>query len=103
MKSDMLEFALMLARAAEAEIMPRFKKCAVSWKPDGSEVTEADRRAEEVMRDLISKHSPATAVHEAIRRSLFGCSIRLTALPRLHWGSRFSALLSGTWRMVNRK
>jgi histidinol-phosphatase len=62
MKSDMLEFALMLARAAEAEIMPRFKKCAVSWKPDGSEVTEADRRAEEVMRDLISKHSPETAV-----------------------------------------
>jgi histidinol-phosphatase len=62
MKSDILEFALMLARAAEAEIMPRFKKCAVNWKPDGSEVTEADRRAEEVMRDLISKHSPATAV-----------------------------------------
>ena len=62
MKSDVLEFALMLARAAEAEIMPRFKKCAVNWKPDGSEVTEADRRAEEVMRDLISKHSPATAV-----------------------------------------
>src|SRR5262249_42425428 len=62
MKSDMLEFALMLARSADAEIMPRFKKCAVNWKPDGSEVTEADRRAEEVMRDLISKHSPATAV-----------------------------------------
>src|SRR5262249_51684329 len=62
MKSDVLEFALMLARAADAEIMPRFKKCAVNWKPDGSEVTEADRRAEEVMRDLISKHSPATAV-----------------------------------------
>ena len=62
MKSDVLEFALMLAGAAEAEIMPRFKKCAVNWKPDGSEVTDADRRAEEVMRDLISKHSPATAV-----------------------------------------
>jgi histidinol-phosphatase len=60
--TDILNFALMLARAAEGEIMPRFKTCAVNWKPDGSEVTEADRRAEEVMRELIAKHSPATAV-----------------------------------------
>src|SRR5215468_8731032 len=64
MTSDVLEFALMLARAAEAEIMPRFKNCTVNWKPDGSEVTEADRRAEEVMRDLISKHSSAAVLGE---------------------------------------
>jgi len=59
---EILEFALLLARAAEAEIMPRFQTCAVSWKADGSEVTEADRRAEAVMRELIGKRSPAAAV-----------------------------------------
>jgi histidinol-phosphatase len=62
MSAEILEFALMLSRAAEVEIMPRFKTCVVNWKPDGSEVTEADRRAEEVMRELIAKHFPASAV-----------------------------------------
>jgi histidinol-phosphatase len=62
MKNDILEFALLLARAAEAEIMPRFRSCAVHWKPDGTEVTDADRRAEEVMRELIATHSPSDAI-----------------------------------------
>jgi histidinol-phosphatase len=62
MRREILEFALMLAEAAEAEIMPRFKTCAVNWKADGSEVTDADRRAEEVMRELIAKDFPATSV-----------------------------------------
>jgi len=53
--NEILEFALALAEAAEAAIMPVFRKCTVSWKPDGSEVTEADRRAEEVMREMIQK------------------------------------------------
>jgi histidinol-phosphatase len=61
-RNDILEFALSLARAAEAEIMPRFRTCTVNWKPDGSEVTDADRRAEEVMRELITKYSPTHAV-----------------------------------------
>jgi histidinol-phosphatase len=60
--SAMLEFALALAEAAEAEIMPRFRRCAVSWKPDGSEVTEADRRGEEVMREMIAQRFPAHGV-----------------------------------------
>jgi histidinol-phosphatase len=60
--NEILEFALALARAAEAEIMPRFRTCSVSWKADGSEVTDADRRAEAAMRELIEKHSPGTAV-----------------------------------------
>ena len=42
--------------------MPRFQRCAVDWKPDGSEVTEGDRRAEAVMRELIAKHLPAHKV-----------------------------------------
>jgi histidinol-phosphatase len=61
-RSEVLDFALRLAEAAEAEIMPVFRNCTVSWKADGSEVTEADRRAEEVMRELIGKHLPAHSV-----------------------------------------
>src|SRR5690242_9531576 len=62
MKSELLEFALTLAEAAEREIMPRFGNCAVHWKPDGSEVTDADRRAEEVMREMISRRLPGHSV-----------------------------------------
>jgi histidinol-phosphatase len=60
--SDILEFALQLADAAEAEIMPVFRNCTVSWKADGSEVTEADRRAEEVMRGIIARRRPKDLV-----------------------------------------
>src|SRR5688572_24289582 len=62
MKNDILDFALGLAEAAEAEIMPRFRSCTISWKADGTEVTEADRRAEEVMRELIGKRLPGHLV-----------------------------------------
>src|SRR5262245_33069183 len=62
MKNDLLEFALNLARAAEAEIMPRCRTCAVHCKPDGSEVTDADRRAEEAMREMIVRHLPGHVV-----------------------------------------
>lgn len=58
MKNEILEFALSLSRAAEAEILPVFRKCTITLKSDGTEVTEADRRAEEVMRSLIEKHCP---------------------------------------------
>jgi histidinol-phosphatase len=58
MKNEVLEFALSLAEAAEAEILPVFRNCAVDWKPDGTEVTEADRRAEEVMREIIARRMP---------------------------------------------
>src|SRR6185295_14589526 len=62
MKNEILEFALSLASAAEAEIMPIYRKCAVSFKSDGSEVTEADRRAEEVMRESIGSRYPRHVV-----------------------------------------
>jgi len=53
--NEILDFALELAAAAEAAILPVYRNCTVSWKADGSEVTEADRRAEEVMREIIAK------------------------------------------------
>ena len=59
---DILEFALSLAEAAEAQIMPVYRNCTVNWKSDGSEVTEADRRAEEVMREIIGKQRPGDRV-----------------------------------------
>jgi histidinol-phosphatase len=62
MKNELLEFALTLAAAAESEIMPRFRACTVDWKPDGSEVTDADRGAEEAMRALIARRFPSHAV-----------------------------------------
>jgi histidinol-phosphatase len=61
-KNEILEFALALAEAAESEIMPRFRSCTVNWKPDGSEVTDADRRAEEVMREIIARRLPGHAI-----------------------------------------
>jgi len=56
---DLLKFALDLAAEAEGAIMPVFRSCSVNLKADGSEVTDADRRAEEVMRERISKRLPS--------------------------------------------
>jgi histidinol-phosphatase len=60
--SEILDFALNLARAAEAEIMPRFRNCSVSLKADGSEVTDADRAAEQAMRKMIQSRYPKHAI-----------------------------------------
>jgi len=49
----LLDFARHLAQETTALIMPHFYNCVVEFKPDGSEVTEADRSAERRMRDLI--------------------------------------------------
>jgi histidinol-phosphatase len=61
-RSDHLDLALSLARTAEDEILPRFRSVAVSRKPDGTEVTEADREAERVMRDRLADERPDHAV-----------------------------------------
>ena len=58
MKNEILEFALSLAGTAEAAILPAFRHCTVTFKPDGTEVTDADKRAEEVMREAIGKRYP---------------------------------------------
>ena len=52
---NFLDFALELADAAAAEIMPRYRNHTVSRKADGSVVTEADRQAELTMRDIIGE------------------------------------------------
>lgn len=61
MKSDTaLLFLETLARAAGDVIRPYFQSpgLVVDSKSDATPVTQADRRSEEVMRDLIGKHHP---------------------------------------------
>lgn len=55
---EMLEFALRLAVIAEGRIMPLFERCAVKLKPDGTEVTDADRGAEEAIRAEVERCFP---------------------------------------------
>jgi histidinol-phosphatase len=57
-----MEFGLELAKAASKEIMPRFRNCIVDIKSDGSEVTDADRAAEQVMRKMISQRFPEDGI-----------------------------------------
>ncbi len=59
---ELLDFALELVRAAEPVILSRYRNSRVSLKADGSEVTDADRQAEEVMRELIGRRLPDHAV-----------------------------------------
>ncbi len=61
-RDEFLDFALRLAQAAEEEIMPRYCSCLASYKPDGSEVTEADLSAEKVMRQMIEQRFPHHAI-----------------------------------------
>jgi histidinol-phosphatase len=60
--SPELDLALDLARTAEDEILPRFRAVSVTRKPDGTEVTEADREAERVMRERLADERPDHAV-----------------------------------------
>jgi histidinol-phosphatase len=57
-----LDFALELARAAGEAILPHYRGCAINLKPDGSEVTEADRGAEVVMRELLGARFPGESI-----------------------------------------
>ena len=60
--SPLLDTALDLTRTAEAEIMPRFRSVVATRKPDGTEVTEADREAERQMRTQIEARYPDHAI-----------------------------------------
>ena len=60
--SSELDLALRLAQTAEDEILPRFRTVSVTRKPDGTEVTEADREAERVMRERLAEERPGHAV-----------------------------------------
>jgi histidinol-phosphatase len=82
-KSD-LDLALRLADHASEAILPKFRRCAVEWKPDGTEVTAADRAAEEVIRDLLGRERPDDGVlgeEFGERASAPGCNRRWVVDP----------------------
>jgi histidinol-phosphatase len=56
--NEIAEFALDLSRQAGQFIMPLWKQVAVDHKSDGSEVTEADRGAEQLLRERIAQRYP---------------------------------------------
>ncbi len=58
----LLDFARLLARETTALIMPHYYNCVTEFKPDGSEVTEADRSAEQRMREMIHAGYPGHRV-----------------------------------------
>jgi histidinol-phosphatase len=60
--SEILNFALALCLEAGQFIMPLWKKVAVDHKADGSEVTEADRGAEKLLRRSIAERYPDHAI-----------------------------------------
>jgi histidinol-phosphatase len=62
--SDDLAFALSLADAADAITLARFRASdlAVETKPDLTPVSEADRAAERVIRDLVARSRPSEGV-----------------------------------------
>src|SRR5262245_39406634 len=60
--SEILNFALVLSREAGQFILPLWKNVAVDNKADGSEVTEADRGAEQLLRRRISECYPDHAI-----------------------------------------
>jgi len=59
---DILDFALGLSEEAGRFILPLWKNAAVDHKPDGSEVTEADRGAEQILRKRIAERYPDHAI-----------------------------------------
>lgn len=60
--NEILEFALTLSREAGQFIMPLWKNVAVDHKADGSEVTDADRGAEKLLRRRIAERYPDHAI-----------------------------------------
>jgi histidinol-phosphatase len=60
--SEILDFALQLSKEAGEFILPLWKNVAVGRKSDGSEVTEADRGAEELLRRRIAERYPGHAI-----------------------------------------
>ena len=57
-----LDLAIRLAEQAAEVILPKYRRCAVELKPDGTEVTAADREAEQVIRGLLERERPEDGV-----------------------------------------
>jgi len=60
--SEVLGFALALCQEAGRFILPLWKNVAVDHKADGSEVTDADRGAEQLLRNRIAERFPEHAI-----------------------------------------
>jgi histidinol-phosphatase len=60
--SEILDFALQLSKEAGELILPLWKNVAIDHKADGSEVTEADRGAEQLLRRRIAARYPGHAI-----------------------------------------
>jgi histidinol-phosphatase len=61
-QSEIVDFALELSDEAGKFILPLWRNVAVDHKPDGSEVTEADRGAERLLRRRIAERYPGHAI-----------------------------------------
>lgn len=59
---ELCRFALRLAREAGEVALGHFQRVATEYKADGTEVTEADRRAEELIRETIEREHPGAAI-----------------------------------------
>jgi histidinol-phosphatase len=59
---EILDFALALSLEAGQFILPRWKQVPVDHKADGSEVTEADRGGEQLLRKRIAERYPDHAI-----------------------------------------
>jgi len=60
--SEILETARDVARAAGELILPLYQHVEAELKADGSHVTAADRRAEELIRDRLGRHFPDATI-----------------------------------------
>ena len=60
--NEILKFAITLSQEAGEFILPLWKNVAVDRKADGSEVTEADRGAEQILRRRILDRFPDHAI-----------------------------------------
>lgn len=60
--SEILDFAIALSLEAGRFIMPLWKNVGVDHKADGSEVTAADRGAEQLLRKRIAERYPDHAI-----------------------------------------
>jgi histidinol-phosphatase len=60
--SEILDFALSLCLEAGRLILPLWKNVAVGYKADGTEVTDADRVAEQLLRNRIAERYPDHAI-----------------------------------------
>ncbi|MCB8823145.1 inositol monophosphatase family protein [Microvirga rosea] len=60
--AELLALAEHIAQTASQVVLQHFRACLVEYKPDGSEVTIADRLAEEAIREILCRECPTHAI-----------------------------------------